>query len=436
MILFANGLKFRAAKVKLILWIFIFIFFGCKKPEQNATPVISITTPIENNFFSVGDFIGITGKVTDDGEIEYVQINLLDQNFIPVLDASTFYPKSKEFIINYAKEIYDESLLSGIYYLNIKASDGENDKNFFLKINLIELPLQLKKVFSFNSNGIDSIGNSIVYPFYSFTDDFNNAVVGNYNNQLVFCGEYSGDLICLTGESFSQSWLVENQGAFGSPYFTSLANDEVGKKYLVGLANGFINTYNKNGLLTNQFSIPENYIAEKIFLAGDKILVQQVPQGFGSKMLSIYFKSGSFNASQTIEGDILEVSKVDDENYLVFIQETDKLRIYNFNVESNFLTFYFDDFEEGIVNDVEVIDGYTFFLSHQDKIYRYVYGGSGASIFKQGEGYKLLRHEKLSNTIYSSIGNNIEIFDPYSNGNILGTINAGEIVELLFLYNR
>jgi hypothetical protein len=428
--------KNRTVKIELLLCIGLFIFMSCKKDVDEDSPKILLSSPIENANFTVGEFIGITGKVTDNFGIEYVKISLLDANFISVLDGSTFYPNKKEFFINYSFEINNLHLLSGNYYINIRASDGKNDKNVFVKINLFEVPLELKKIFTINSNGIDSISNSNSFPVYTFLNDYKNAIVNQYNNQLVFCGEFSGDLIALNGQTTSQDWMVENEGVFGSAYFTILANDVKNNRYTVGLSTGFVNTYNQYGTMVSQFSIHQNFIAENIFFAGDKILVQEAPIGSGNKNLSIYFNGGSLNGSQVINGDILEVSKLDEENYFVFVQETDKLRIYILNISDNTLSFYYDAFPDGEVKDVEVIDDYTFFLSHQDRIYRYTYGGSGLTIFKEGPNYNLLVFEKVGNVLYSSNGNNIEIFDPYSNGNLLGTINSGEIEKLLFLYNR
>ena len=426
----------KTSKIDFLPWFVLFIFLGCKKEKDEVSPTIVLTSPTENNFFNVGEFIGVKGKVTDDNNIEYVKINLLDENYISVLDETAFYPQNKEYTINYGLEINNLKLPSGIYYLNVKASDGENSKSYFIKINLFEIPLALKKIFVVGMNSIDSVVGLNTFPANNFSGDYLNAEVSGYNNQLVFCGEYSGDCVAINGNTFQQDWLVENQGIFGAPYFTCLANNQSENTYFVGLAAGFVAEYNLNGTVTKQIGMQQNYRAKKIFKVGNKILIQESPIGSGTNQLSIYFDSGSFNGSVLINGDILEVSKLDESHYFIFIQESDKLKIYILDSDEYQLSLYYDGLPNGIVKDVEIIDDYSFFFSHQDKIYRYIYGGLGLTIFKEGMGYNILAHEKIGNVLYCSNGETIEVLNPYTNGEVLGVIQTGEIKKILFLYNK
>ncbi|MBN2746243.1 MAG: hypothetical protein JXR34_05925 [Bacteroidales bacterium] len=114
--------------------------FSCRKNEDTQYPIIQYIKPYENSFFSVGDTIVIQAEISDNENLEFVDITLTDENFNPVL--KTYNPpfNSNPFTLVFDYPIYDNFLESGIYNIQIRAGDGTQIKNKYQRINIGALP--------------------------------------------------------------------------------------------------------------------------------------------------------------------------------------------------------------------------------------------------------------------------------------------------------
>ena len=98
--------------MKKILFISLILsaFVACKKKEEEATPVatISIATPTENQIFNAGDTLHVTGTVSADGEMHGYSVKI--QNL-----------KSGEIVLNQDYDIHQASFVLNESWINTVA---------------------------------------------------------------------------------------------------------------------------------------------------------------------------------------------------------------------------------------------------------------------------------------------------------------------------
>ena len=166
----------RNKKIILVTTLIICVLcYSCKKDEDTIIPQIIINSPNEFRNYKINDTVNILANVIDNKNISLIEIVIVSTDFIPVSDRIILQPNVKEININEFICIDDFNLNSGIYYVKVRASDGENEKNLFRAINIEGIQREFKGIISINKV------NSNLFNIY---------YIDSVNHQII---DYSGD---------------------------------------------------------------------------------------------------------------------------------------------------------------------------------------------------------------------------------------------------
>lgn len=120
-----------------LLCIYLLINAGCSKsknPKDNQAPVITLNTPIDNQLFTAGQIISITGTVNDNKTIAELHVHVNNNNTSAILLDTHQYPDSPQ--ANFSESL---NAVAGIQYrieiLAIDAEVNESRKVIFVTCN-------------------------------------------------------------------------------------------------------------------------------------------------------------------------------------------------------------------------------------------------------------------------------------------------------------
>jgi len=146
-----HGLFQRPALSIPAIIITLFLY-SCEK-EEDLPAFIEFIRPDPHTLVKAGDSIWIEALVSDDNDLNFISIQLLDGNGYPASTPLVYYPGNKDFHINTLYHINKSNLESGNYLLTIHANDGKNSTKLAREIEIQGLPLQRQKIISLCLNG-------------------------------------------------------------------------------------------------------------------------------------------------------------------------------------------------------------------------------------------------------------------------------------------
>src|SRR5574337_721734 len=111
---------------RICCFAFLVLFIRCKKDEDAIPPVVTISSPYENQVFDVYDLFSIKANISDDKQLTSINIKLLNEQQSVVQVPVALTVSGKQLTLDRKYELYDVHLPSGYYYLRIEASDGVN----------------------------------------------------------------------------------------------------------------------------------------------------------------------------------------------------------------------------------------------------------------------------------------------------------------------
>jgi hypothetical protein len=126
-----------------VLMLFLIILFSCKKETDENSPQIQISLPFENNSYGYEDEIRIKATVTDDVNLERIEVKITNSSgqvfFTPIRYINSGKSKTVDTFITHN----DFYIAGGTYYVTIVAFDGRNESVAFRSIEIQETPREL-----------------------------------------------------------------------------------------------------------------------------------------------------------------------------------------------------------------------------------------------------------------------------------------------------
>ncbi len=428
--------------------LFLFFFFSvllisCKKKDE-VSPYIQITSPNENSNHDVLDTLAVVGSVSDNENLEYVKISLLNEDNITVATAVTLFPETNEYSLN-REFIIDNILLeSGDYNLLITASDGINESRKYIQISLNEAVTELTGILFVEtptSNSVEvkkiipiAIGTDLsVQQVANFTGDFSAAVTSSVNQAFYIAGKETGQFHAIELLNNTEIWSIQTNPLSGAPYFNDVY--EYNGKIYVSFYDGFIKEYNKSGAV--MLSITTQNDKAKIYR--DEDYIYSAHGNLWPMNLNLYFADNGEEYQSTML-DLEEVTgwgKRNDDNLLVFgnFVFAGTSQMMNYTVSEN--GFWIPHtMPAGKVLCTERIDDNTFIIGHETGVYKYTYNPNSLTDYLPGVVATSIKYEPLSNLLILSEGNSVKIYN-YNNAGLLNTVSAAsEIKSLSLLYNK
>ncbi|MCG3167310.1 MAG: hypothetical protein POELPBGB_03099 [Bacteroidia bacterium] len=425
-------------KLLLLFLSFSLVLFSCKKKDE-VSPYIQITSPNEYSNHNVLDTIAVVGMVSDNEQLEYIKLSLLNENNITVASVVTLFPETNEYELN-REFIIDNILLeSGEYNLLVTASDGENETRRYIEITLNEAVRELTGILIAETPAANSVELRKIKPDLSAEQiafaagDFSSAAASSKNQVYYIAGSETGSLRAFSMLNNSELWSVQANPLAGAPYFSDITEDD-GLLY-VSFFDGMLKVFDKSGTVKQQIDV-SGYNCLKIYKQGNLIFSEQQQIGASSRRLVLY-DALSAEEVQYVPLDMEAVAfcKRNDDNVFVFGNSGNQGYMKNYVISDNGF-WEPHPLETGNVLSAVRIDDNTFLIGQEGTVYKYTYNPNSLVTYLPSVTASFISYELLSNRVVIADVNAVEIYN-YNNGVLVGTVSAASAIKSLsLLYNK
>ncbi|MCD4745629.1 MAG: hypothetical protein K8R58_04965 [Bacteroidales bacterium] len=425
---------------KLLIAIILFIIVvSCKKDKDTLDPVISFYSPFDSQQFSVSDTILIEAKVADDKIIENIKVVLVNENFIPVLNAIYITPTSNTYNISMIYPLYDLYMESGIYYVLIRAFDGTNSKNQYQKILLDEIPQQIDGVIVLTqakSHDIEvlKLDSSFAFNSLFFIDgDYSASAVSSRYNQLYVTGHYHLSLKAFDLKNYEVDWFVE---PFINPPYYDYDCLYYSDFLYVSFYNYYIKAYDSNG--SDRFSATLSYdeLPSKIFRHNDYVIIDKQSKVGGNTYISVYyFISGVLKQELNFDYKVVDFFTKDNDNIYVLANSYNQgtLKIYDLSFNNIFESF---SMPEGKILSAEQIDYTKILIAYENTVYHYESVFNILTTFIPDVTAYKIQYDKLNKHVYIAENQKVSVYT-YPEAVLKNTVTiADSILNIHLLYNK
>ena len=359
-------------KVQILIFISLMqLYCSCTKKDANP-PEIYLQSPLSNESFQLPCDIKVSGYAIDNEKVDRVEVALISENSVTIIQGFNIESDSSYFEYDLSLFVEDRLLLSGNYFINIKAYDEfENFTSEYISIYLNEIPKTLESLIYITSNSNqtfihqqDSLGNSQLVKQLSGNHILS---MGNSRSQHLFVGtDQNGDFIDLN--SFTNLWNVP----IASPnnlLFIDGSNSNYGDQSHLVLGDGRIISYNKNGNIINTIYSNPQELFGKFNIQEDIVLVETY-SSFLERDLSVYFRQSGIEKQRVeINGEIVKIVPILNNEYAIFSQflNVSRISIYYENLNQLYTDL---ELPNSIIYDARFINDYLIFSS-SNGLYKY-----------------------------------------------------------------
>lgn len=422
---------------KIFLLISILIIISCKKEKDGLKPIITLSSPIENQKFEVFESIPVIGTVEDDSKIELIKISLVDEEQKPVAPAITITPGENKTSFNKGILLDDIQMKSGNYFVVITASDGINEKKLFQKVFILEAPRKRIGVFVITSNGISTkaelIDSTNQVNFYtSFSGDYSGSSVSSYYQTLTVAGYKTGDLNCVSLKDKSFKWKVPTTSQ-AYPTFTDL--EYFDKLNYTSFYNGLIKAYDNNSAISMSFSSYSGFYSKRIITIDNHLVSFQESFSNSNKRLVTYNKNTGFlYHNLSIDYEVIDFCQKSQKEIFVFGNSGNNglLRIYYSEENGQWEPLAMP---AGKISSAIKLNETTYMFANNNGLYTYQYMPNGTFLFKAGNFSKVI-YDELNNLIIAVENNQVNYYD-YSTRNLISSFSFSEDIKNIHLwYNK
>ncbi|MDT8412979.1 MAG: Ig-like domain-containing protein [Vicingaceae bacterium] len=424
----------------LLLLGLIFFTTSCNKIIDEQVPVISISSPFNNQQINGNDTIFITGSVSDNNTIKSVSISLRNSNDIPVLPTISFTPNEKSFSFNEPYFFNDLHMPSGQYYFSIQANDGNNTTNKFINISYGEIPKTRIGVFfydnSVSSTSIYELKGNSANLFKTVNSDFLGGVANSYGQQLISVGQYNGKIMAFDISTGNQAWSINNNANSSVPYYTDVFFHD--KEIYVSTRNGEIRAYNSNGSPTYFSNIQTGFFSENGLVHDNVFISEEKAIGNNTRFITAYWtNSGTMIHQLQLTEDIVGLYAYAPNNALFFANDNtaNNGKIFVYDASNNTKTTLFN-LSPGTITTCEELGGGVFMIAQNGNLVLVNAHSHSTLPYLNGINATKIKYDYFSNELYVIDGNTITAYDFSSKSVLFSYTHTSPVLDLVFLFNK
>lgn len=404
----------RVSLVLLLLaGIAAFIFVSCKKMESSSIPVIELMSPVENTSYSLPDSIHVQAKISDSRSIKSILIQLVTEDFIPVLPAIYIYPDATEKSLDFYYPLEGSTGLSGNYYLQIKAENATQFRNKYQPLSVTGNffgTARLLVIEASSDNHLQVSGmevNGEVNWLFDVSGDYCDAAIDNHSQLLFIAGKNDLNIAAMDITTGEERWRLPNIE------YKPMHNDHCLNFYLNTLYASFnyqhLYGYNITGMITFDAPIAENDAPAGIFRHGDYVLVDVQKKNNSQPLIRTHYAlTGNEKQSYLNWMQVVEFFSYSNDSVIVCANEGSGSKVFFYNVEANSHSDLFSF--ESTMRCVAAINSYQLIIGLENSLYEVNLNTGSAVKLQQGLSYSLVRYETLSGLLYLVLENQLVIY--------------------------
>ncbi|GAB4297889.1 MAG: hypothetical protein Kow0068_22000 [Marinilabiliales bacterium] len=395
---------------------------------------------MENQVFNAIDTVFVEASVSDDNKISSIKIYLIDNLFEPTGQSESITANNtEEQTVKHYFSINDIHLFSGIYYLEVEASDGINTSREYVKILIDEIPIELRKIIIVCSGSqvtdIYASDTSLLFSkMKTLQQELSGFAISSYNREIAVLTNI-GSLQVFYPSDFSMLWTVSYPHLSGYPFS--------GKVYAIdnyiyaGFTKGNIYGYDANGVVRKNYKINSHSHTPGVFYKHtDYMFIADVPaQPIQAKIEKLNFASGGFIDDYETNIDIVEFTYYDDNYIMIWGNENNTAKVCTLHVVNNVM-YSIDVFPDEQLVDTEQIDDNSWIFITEDNIYNFYKNSGTVSLYLSLPGCSVVKYEELTEKLYIASNTSLFIYD-YKTKTLLNTkVFPDNIIDCGFLYNK
>lgn len=415
-------------------------FSGCKEEGDEEPPLVFIDSPFENQTFQSTDTIQAAATISDNEQVVFVDLELLDLDFNQVSVKGRYQVSGSNVEFGQFFPIGNPDLETGDYYLAFRASDGENVGSAFVKIRINAIPRELEGVFvvTVQNNQTRIYRREEGASTFEFEADFFSDAVGaalNYrDNILALAGGDVGDAVFLETEEYQ---IVNSLPGFGTPdlpYFVTIDFDTETERFYLSQRNGIIRLFDEVGSGLASFDGLANHLAFGLFGGGTDVYASEKEIDGPIHSLTRYTESGLLLNVFPVSGEVVGLFPRSGFEEFVWIDDPEGLELRILDTSTELLSLPYQRPGDRLYGVVRVSSN-TFVISTSNGLLRYNYSNGGTIVLSSSAPTGKLYFDDLNELIYLVDGNEFLIFSV--SGQELGSVSFGEpILYVGFDYNR
>lgn len=434
-------MKNLKAKFFLFLSFSSLLFLSnCNKDSDQESPIVEILLPENGLNIQIPDTILVRIKASDNQNLQRVSVALVDKNQIELASGESLninqqnYEGTLELILN------DAYLPSGDFQIRATAEDSRNLKNAFIDVFVSEDPTILEGylVLSQGSNleleKFDLNGNRST--IYSLNSDFSGASFSNRYFEFYVLGKMNTKLHAISIPQKNSRIVYETQNNLNQEYFQNLDfSKEI--NYLSSL-DGKTRGFDRMGnLVFNYDKNSTTLYCSKAKKLNHWFLMKMEPKLGGNTFWLDMVHSGSGNFEQTrmLPGELMDMVEIQNQHYLLMINENNKGEIYDYRRRSNALAKVPQSIISGAVNAAIQIGNETV-IAHQGGVSIFNFFENQGRFYLTGFQVQALEYDEKSGQILIVSHNQVLVYN-FAPKQSIRVLNIGnKVLKAHFLNNK
>tara|TARA_B100000767_G_scaffold235982_1_gene229502 strand:+ start:305 stop:1591 length:1287 start_codon:yes stop_codon:yes gene_type:complete len=423
-------------KVQILIFISLMqLYCSCSKKDKNP-PELFVQSPLSNESYQLPCDIKVSGYVVDNDKVDRVEVDLVSENSATVVQGFDLDVDSSYFVFDLSLFLEDRLLLSGNYFINIKAYDEfGNFSSEYISIYLNEIPKTLESLIYITSNNNqtfifqqDSLGNSHIVKQITGNHLLS---IGNSRSQHLFVGsDQNGEFFDLS--NFNNICNVPVVST-NYPLFIDGSKSNNGNQSHLVLGDGRINSYNMNGNIINTIYSNPQELFGKFNLQQDIVLVES-SLSFLDRDLVVYFRQSGIEKQRVeVNGQIIKIVTITNNEYAVFSHflNESKISIYYENLNQLYTDL---ELPNSIIYDARLLGDYLIFSS-SNGLYKYDFNQNNLNLVSSNIKASKIIPNEMDSFIYLTVGN--ELWTYNENGNLsLLSVFGDTIRDFIPVYNK
>jgi len=358
------------------VWLLVSVFLilqACRKRDEDRQPPnIQIDSPSAGAIFYYQNSISVEAAIEDDRKIESVTLELTNAQNIRFLETKEFLPAGSVFDLNYSIAHDDLYLTSGVYYIKITASDGENESIAFREVQLIEAPRLLERVFIIRNNNeityIDTLdSNNNLLPCINFPQTYTFGGIDSRTQQMVISGNEASS---MTSYSFPDFQWLNTAFPPSNETITAFFHDKIHHCFFWGTQAGKIWRTTING--TQLFSTIGNIPVRNIGAHSSYILA--TTEGITNNFINVIRSdNGIIETSIPFNWELKGLIDLDSESNraLLIGNQNNSAYFVWLNLNTSSFNEVFNFYESSPVLSICNGNGNDFYVVHNNGLARY-----------------------------------------------------------------
>jgi|GEM_PF-5814445 len=318
--------------------------FSCRKPTDESLPTVRINTPLAGQFFHVFDTIFVNVKITDDLDLNWLKIDVINEQNVIATGAQVInnFDTLTE-TVNQPIIIDNIHLETGTYYVRATVSDGTNENYAFQEINIFEAPLERLNILAVSnptstSTRVDSLTENGFMEVHQWNQKVNLSVVNSWHREVLLAAETSGDIQMLFGDELLPGDIISGTGNGSNPDYNSIEFHSEFRQYFSSKYLAQIEVFNHGGVTSSTFNSAPGHRPYSIEPINSQIIVEERNLAETVTHVSSYNKSsGALLSSLALQADLVEITHQGDDIWLWGNEESEG-KLWLFDQEIGFIT--------------------------------------------------------------------------------------------------